>query len=71
METKKRTLLKTAVYRGFTTILLFAISWAYTGNILETSVITILFNVIATIFYYAHERMWGKVNWGINPKFQN
>jgi uncharacterized membrane protein len=65
METQKRTLLKTAIYRGFTTITLFIISWIYTGNFIDSSFITIVFNVLATIFYYAHERTWCKVNWGM------
>lgn len=65
METQKRTLLKTAIYRGFTTIILFVASWFYTGNFIESSGITIVFNILATIFYYAHERMWIKTSWGI------
>lgn len=65
METQKRTLLKTAIYRGFTTIVLFLTSWMYTGNFGESSVITIAFNIIATGFYYVHERFWGKLTWGL------
>ncbi|HSB50140.1 MAG TPA: DUF2061 domain-containing protein [Nitrosopumilaceae archaeon] len=65
METQKRTLLKTAIYRGFTTIILFITSWLYTGNFIESSFITIVFNILATIFYYTHERMWCKTSWGI------
>jgi len=63
--------MKTLVYRGSTTILLFALSWAYTGNLYETSLITILFNVIATAIYYGHERMWLKISWGISPLQNN
>lgn len=63
--------MKTLVYRGSTTILLFILSWVFTGNLYETSVITILFNVIATAIYYIHERLWLKTNWGIFPKTQN
>jgi len=65
MEDKKRTLAKTAIYRGTTTALLFALSWIMTNNVYETSLITILFNVIATAIYYFHERFWAKINWGI------
>ena len=65
MENKRRTLIKTAVYRGSTTVLLFALSWIFTNNVYETSLITILFNVIATAIYYFHERFWSKINWGI------
>jgi uncharacterized membrane protein len=65
VENKKRTLIKTAVYRGSTTVLLFALSWIFTNNVYETSLITILFNVVATAIYYFHERFWSKIDWGI------
>lgn len=64
MDTKQRTLAKTALYRGSITILLFTLLWFSTNNIYETSVITIIFNVLATIIYYFHERLWGKIKWG-------
>jgi len=64
LESKKRTLAKTAVYRGSITVLLFTLLWLFTNNIYETSLITIIFNVAATIIYYFHERMWGRINWG-------
>jgi len=61
MDSIKRTLVKTAVYRGSITLLLFVLLWAFTGNIYETSMITLVFNVAATIIYYFHERIWGKI----------
>jgi uncharacterized membrane protein len=64
LESKKRTLAKTAVYRGSITVLLFTLLWAFTNNLYETSLVTIIFNVAATIIYYFHERMWGRINWG-------
>ena len=66
MENQKRTLAKTIVYRGTTTILLFALSYILTNNLYDTSLITILFNIFATVIYYFHERMWGKITWGIS-----
>jgi len=66
VESQKRTLVKTCIYRGFTTTALFVISWMYTGNFVDTSIITILFNIVATVFYYAHERLWLKSKWGIH-----
>ena len=65
METQKRSLVKTATYRGFTIVLLFVVSWLYTGNIADSSIITIAFNTTATAFYYYHERIWNKMKWGI------
>lgn len=66
MENQKRTLAKTIVYRGTTTILLFALSYILTNSLYDTSLITILFNIFATVIYYFHERMWGKITWGIS-----
>ena len=68
LENQKRTLAKTAIYRGSTTVLLFTLGWVMTGNLYETSLITIVFNVIATAIYYFHERMWGKISWGMLPQ---
>ena len=63
MESKKRTVVKTIVYRILITVLLFSLLWLFSKNIYEVSLITIIFNISATIIYYFHERMWGKVNW--------
>lgn len=73
MDSKKRTLAKTALYRGSITVLLFTLLWFSTNNIYETSFITIIFNVLATIIYYFHERLWGKIKWGNSeaPKLVN
>ena len=68
MDSTKRTLAKTAVYRGSITVLLFILLWLFTKNIYETSLVTIVFNVAATIIYYFHERMWGKISWVIQLK---
>jgi len=43
---------------------LFVLLWLFTEDIYETSLITIVFNVLATIVYYFHERMWDKIVWG-------
>ncbi len=68
LESKRRTLAKTALYRGSTTALLFTLGWMLTNDFYETSLITILFNVIATVIYYFHERMWTRINWGVLPE---
>jgi uncharacterized membrane protein len=62
-ETKKRSIVKTISYRAILTVVLAVITYAYTGNLVQTSGITIIFSVVATIIYYAHERMWTKIAW--------
>jgi uncharacterized membrane protein len=62
-ETKKRSIVKTISYRAILTVVLAVITYAYTGNLVQTSGITIIFSAVATIIYYAHERMWTKIAW--------
>lgn len=59
IETRKRTLVRTVVYR------LFALS--------ITSVITglpnaVIIHVILTGFHYAYERLWARISWGFTPR---
>jgi uncharacterized membrane protein len=60
-ESKKRSILKTISYRAILTIVLAVITYLYTGNLVQTSGITIIFSVAATIIYYVHERMWTRI----------
>lgn len=60
----KRVLAKTVLYRGIVTAILFAVSWFFTGNMIDTTTITVTFNVLATIAYFFHEKMWDKISWG-------
>jgi len=59
----KRSLAKTVTYRVLASSTLALISWFYTKNLFETSLITIVFTVVAIVIYYIHERMWDKVEW--------
>jgi uncharacterized membrane protein len=63
-ETRRRAIVKAITYRVIVAITLAAISWFYTGNLFETSAVSITYTVIATIVYYVHERAWLKVKWG-------
>jgi uncharacterized membrane protein len=63
-ETRRRAIVKAITYRVIVAITLAAISWFYTGNLFETSAVSITYTIIATIVYYVHERAWLKVKWG-------
>ncbi|MBN1696988.1 MAG: DUF2061 domain-containing protein [Spirochaetales bacterium] len=39
-------------------------SYFLTGNIKESLNITLLFNIVQTILYFVHERIWNKIGWG-------
>ena len=63
-ETKKRSLLKSFVWRVLGFFVLGTISWIVTHNWGTTSLITITYQMIQIVLYYFHERYWGKVEWG-------
>jgi adenylylsulfate kinase len=61
-ESKKRSILKALTYRAILTVILAIITWFFTGDLFQTSGITIVFSIISTITYYLHERMWIKIH---------
>jgi uncharacterized membrane protein len=63
-ETRRRAIVKAITYRVIVAITLAVISWFYTGNLFETSAVSITYTIIATVVYYVHERAWIKVKWG-------
>ncbi len=63
-EQKRRSWLKSLVWRVIGIFVLGGISWAITRNWEQTSVITITFHTIRLVLYYVHERYWDNVEWG-------
>ena len=63
-ETRRRAIVKAMTYRVIVAVTLAIISWYYTGNLFETSAVSITYTIIATVIYYLHERAWIKVKWG-------
>ena len=55
-------------YRAILTALLAVISWIFTGNLGQTTTITIVFSITATAIYYVHERVWNGVSWGLGGR---
>lgn len=62
VESRNRAILKTLSYRALLTLILVIITYLFTGDLIQTSGITIIFSISATIVYYLHERMWTKVS---------
>ena len=63
-ESRKRSLIKTATFRGLIVLASTVITYAITKDIEHTTLISIIFNVTATAIYYGHERLWDKIVWG-------
>ena len=64
MERKLRSLIKTLVYRAVAVITIASLTWYYTGNAYTVTNIVIIYNVVVWSFYYFHERIWNKIQWG-------
>lgn len=63
-ETKARSLAKTLAYRVVAVVLLAAVTYVFTGNPGETTVVTLVFNAGGTAAYYGLERLWDGIDWG-------
>ena len=64
MENKARSLIKSITYRAIAFSVLMTIIWYATGDLVQTTIISVTFQTIQLILYYIHERVWEKVGWG-------
>ncbi|MFC2044603.1 DUF2061 domain-containing protein [Chloroflexota bacterium] len=64
IDSHKRSLLKAAIYKLGSVILLATLSWIFTRDLITMSGITLSYELIAIIGYYVHERIWERVTWG-------
>jgi uncharacterized membrane protein len=73
MESRKRTIIRSLTYRALATAVLSVISLVFTSSVSQTTLITIIFTFFATLGYYGHERIWGKIKWEIktDSPYQN
>lgn len=65
MEKRRRSIAKTITFRIIATITTFVLVLIFTRNIALASSIGLLDLISKLIIYYAHERVWGKIKWGI------
>lgn len=63
-EAHKRTLFKTFTYRLLIIFSTIAIGYVITGQLELTIKITVYVNILNTVLYYFHERLWNSVHWG-------
>jgi len=68
LESKKRSLMKSITWRILAILILAIVAYAITKDIFETTIITAITHAIKFIAYYVHERFWGHIRWGYEPK---
>jgi uncharacterized membrane protein len=64
LDNRLRSLAKSITYRIIAFIVLIIITWYVTGNLVQTTFISVTFQTIQLILYYIHERIWEKIGWG-------
>jgi uncharacterized membrane protein len=64
MEHPKRSLVKALTWRIIAFLTTIIVVYIYSKDIKESLVIGIGANVIKIFFYYAHERLWNRVEFG-------
>jgi len=65
-DSSVRSLAKAVSWRVTGTIDTFIISWAITGQVLLASGIAFTEIMTKIFLFWAHERVWNKINWGKN-----
>ena len=60
-ELKKRSALKSFIWRIVGVIVLAAVTFAYTGNWITTGLVTVIHHGVFLLVYYLHERAWLKI----------
>jgi len=57
-ESRRKSLLKSITYRIICIISLLTVTYIITGDVVQSSFITVVFQAIQTVLYYLHERIW-------------
>ena len=64
-ETGKRSIAKALTYRAWQSLNTFLISLFVTGKTDMAAAIVSIEVLVKIVIYFFHERIWGKIKWGI------
>ncbi len=64
MDSRRRSIIKTITWRILALLITITVSFAILGSWSVSIAIGILSNLLKTLFYYMHERLWEITNWG-------
>lgn len=63
-DTNNRSLVKTISWRLVVLVTDFSIAYLFTKNVDLSSKLAIAKLVVASVFYFFHERFWNRLTWG-------
>ena len=64
METKRRTLVKAAIWQVMGLAAMSLIGWIFTGSAAQSGAIAVTGTISGFVVYFAYERAWSRVRWG-------
>ncbi len=68
MVERKRHLAKAVTYRILGSVGTTIVAYAATGDARIGASIGVLDSVVKIGFYYVHERIWHRIQWGVRPR---
>lgn len=66
IQTRRRALAKTFCYRLFMLAITVGVAWLVVGDVGDAFNIGLATNLLKTGTYYAYERVWDHVTWGVS-----
>jgi uncharacterized membrane protein len=63
MDSKRRSIIKSISWRIIALFITIFVSFAILGSWSVSAAIGISSNLLKTLFYYIHERLWEKTSW--------
>jgi uncharacterized membrane protein len=70
-RTTKRSLVKAITYRAVIIVLDFSVIYLLTRRVDVALGFMIISNIYTTVAYFIHERVWNKIQWGIERTKRN
>lgn len=65
LQGRSRALVKTAGYRLFMLLITYVVALLFTNDVSQAASIGVVTNVVKTGTYYAYERVWDRISWGM------
>lgn len=65
VQSRSRTLVKTVLYRAFMLAITVGVALFVTGDTGQALNIGVAANVMKTGTYYAYDRLWARLSWGL------
>ena len=70
MESHKRSIIKAITWGGIATLIVFAIVYLFTKEVVLSVGISLFDRGVKIIAYYFHERLWNKIYFGREKKVE-